>query len=518
MLRYISSKTIFLIELIIVPLVALGILDRHWAFLLLLFWVIFIFKHHFGNLITLFIQSIPLFIALPITPNFDNFNIWRIIAGLIFLKWFFQRYIILNFFNQLVLVFKKPVLFFREHKISSLIILLFIICVLSVFVAPDKFAAIKRIIYFANILIIPTVIYFEVKRGKLFYEKILKVSLIAGAIAVMIGFIQLGMTYFMDPDSFLKFWALKIDTNLYGFEWGKTALNANTWFAYFGEKLVLRMFSSFPDSHSFPMFLIMTLPGLFYIKNTIKNSVSHVSSLMFQVLCFVFLLAIVLTGTRGIWLAFLGPILLTIYYWVKGYKEYAKLGGKLIIIFLIAFGLTYFIFSTAQFKVHGGLDLINTRIKSLLDASELSNSGRILIWKATLESIKKHPLLGVGIGNFPVVLNQKIELAKAGSSAHNLYLNFLAEIGIIGGLLFMWLFWLIFRKIYTYLKQTQKLKNSIQTSTHFYFLISYVWVLLYSLTDAALTDERSFLMFTSMVTLNLAILNKKSGIDPDSVN
>ena len=497
MLKYINSKTVFLIELILVPLIALGILDRHWAFLLLLLWTVFIFKYPFSDLVTLFVQSIPLFIALPITPTFDNFNIWRIISRLIFLKWFFQRKIILNFFNQLSLVLKKPVLFFREHKISSLIILLFTICILSVFVAPDKFAAIKRIIYFANILIIPIVIYFEAKRKKLFYEKILKASLIAGAIVIMTGFTQLGMTYFMDPDSFLKFWALKIDTNLYGFEWGKIALNANTWFAYFGEKLVLRMFSSFPDSHSFPMFLIMTLPGLFFIRNTIK-------SFIFYILYFIFLLAIVLSSTRGIWLAFLGPIILTIYYWVKGYKEYAKLGKKLILIFLIAFSLTYFIFSTAQFNVHGGLDLINSRIKSLLDTSELSNSSRILIWKATFESIKKHLILGVGIGNFPVVLNQDIALAKAGSSAHNLYLNFLAEIGVIGGLLFMWLLWLIFKKIYIYLKQIRELKNSIQANTTFYFLISYVWVLLYSLTDAALTDERAFLMFSSIIALGLA--------------
>ena len=44
----------------------------------------------------------------------------------------------------------------------------------------------------------------------------------------------------------------------------------------------------------------------------------------------------------------------------------------------------------------------------------------------------KHPLLGVGIGNFPVVLALNPSASKAGASAHNLYLNFFAELGVLG--------------------------------------------------------------------------------------
>ena len=67
-----------------------------------------------------------------------------------------------------------------------------------------------------------------------------------------------------------------------------------------------------------------------------------------------------------------------------------------------------------------------------VDPFETSNSGRIYIWKQSLESVIASPVFGVAIGNYPVILNQDVSLAKAGSSAHNLFLQIAAEIGLIG--------------------------------------------------------------------------------------
>ena len=55
---------------------------------------------------------IPFFVAIPITDIFDSFNMWRIIGGLIFLKWFFTV---------------KPDLKFRSALPFALMALLFIV-------------------------------------------------------------------------------------------------------------------------------------------------------------------------------------------------------------------------------------------------------------------------------------------------------------------------------------------------------------------------------------------------------
>ena len=110
------------------------------------------------------------------------------------------------------------------------------------------------------------------------------------------------------------------------------------------------------------------------------------------------------------------------------------------LVFFLLFAVAYPIFVSPQFLLSkGDWSLFGERIKSIIDFGETSNSQRIEIWKASLESIKNRPLLGVGIGNFPVVLNQNIFLARAGSSAHNIYLHIASEMGILTLVTVIWL-------------------------------------------------------------------------------
>jgi len=112
--------------------------------------------------------------------------------------------------------------------------------------------------------------------------------------------------------------------------------------------------------------------------------------------------------------------------------------------------------------------------------------------------------LGVGIGNFPVVLDQRVFLARAGSSAHNIYLHIAAEMGILALAIALWFLWLVFKKSYdNFVKERDPL-----LVTYFAAAILFVpWVLIYSLTDVALFDERSFLLFITSVSLILATKN-----------
>src|SRR3989338_9657850 len=127
---------------------------------------------------------------------------------------------------------------------------------------------------------------------------------------------------------------------------------------------------------------------------------------------------------------------------------FRKISSSFIIFFLL-FIVAFPIFASPQFRLYKmDSELLAKRVRSIINFGETSNKERIRIWKLSLESIKNNPFLGVGIGNFPVVLNQDLSLAKAGSSAHNIYLHIAAEMGILALIFSIWFLWILVKKIY----------------------------------------------------------------------
>ena len=88
-----------------------------------------------------------------------------------------------------------------------------------------------------------------------------------------------------------------------------------------------------------------------------------------------------------------------------------------------------------------------TRAVSTVKIKEGSTVERFEIWRATLDLIHDHPLLGVGIGNFSNVFDQYRERTGAGahSHAHNTLLQVTAESGLFGLSAYLYL-WFVFFK------------------------------------------------------------------------
>jgi len=301
---------------------------------------------------------------------------------------------------------------------------------------------------------------------------------------------QLIMAYAVPIDHFAEFWALQVDKTLYGAAWANIAINANTWFAYYNDTIHLRMFSSFPDTHSFPLYLLMVMCfGILLlfteVKKTIRIALIGVLALA--------VLETVLSGTRGIWVSILFPLLFLGYLWWRR-MAYASLTWLPFMLFFAALLFSSLVFGSTQFQLKDtGADrmVLTERIKSIIDTGETSNQGRIFIWKETLRSIGKHPLLGVGIGNFPVILALSPETIKAGASAHNIYLNFFAEIGVFGFILFLLIILELLRRGW------RVYRGGGNMALRFFglnFLLYFVWILWYSMTDVAIFDERAFLL------------------------
>jgi tetratricopeptide (TPR) repeat protein len=88
------------------------------------------------------------------------------------------------------------------------------------------------------------------------------------------------------------------------------------------------------------------------------------------------------------------------------------------------------------------------RLGSILDPENATARVRLLIWRGALELIGRHPLLGVGLGNFEFAYAEVRSVAEWTLSrrdivddAHNEYLHLTAETGLLGLAAFLWLLW-----------------------------------------------------------------------------
>lgn len=87
------------------------------------------------------------------------------------------------------------------------------------------------------------------------------------------------------------------------------------------------------------------------------------------------------------------------------------------------------------------------RLTSVFTKVDTSSEMRLAFWESTIAMIEDHPFFGIGWGAYWMVypLYDFYMQGAAGTQivivhAHNMYLNYMAEIGIVGALAFFWFF------------------------------------------------------------------------------
>lgn len=496
-----SLNVASLIYLVGFVLIVTGIIPRSSALILGAATALWMILMPLEDALSLFTRLIPFFIALPLTAQYDNLTLWRPLALILGLRFVLQRDTIHELRHQWTLFRSSPAQYLRAHPIGRRLSILLVLAGLSLIGAAYPLVGLKRIIYFVNLLIVPIIVFALLRREALKPERLMRDIAWTTIGVVIVGFIQLASTYLIDIYQFMRLWGEQIQFNQYGQEWSAIAVTlGNTWLAYYGDQLSLRVFSVFPDSHSFPTFVLLGIPALMTLARR-------------KIWVPLALLAAILSGTRGIWAASVGVAGLAVLLYmlmprltIDGARRrvFAWIGSYIAIFFLL-FTIAWPIFISPQFLLSkGDWRLLGNRIRSIIDLGETSNSQRIAIWKASVQSIGEHPFLGVGIGNFPVVLGQNIQLARAGSTAHNLYLHVAAEMGLLAlfeGLLILasplLAAWHWFRTA------------SGSSLAYAAALLLYLpWVYLYVLTDPIIFDERVFLLLG--ITLAMAWAHDKS--------
>ena len=194
-------------------------------------------------------------------------------------------------------------------------------------------------------------------------------------------------------------------------------------------------------------YIISVLPFAFglYLLNNENKIYDKILKYTAGVTFFACLVVLPATKTRGGWLAAMGGMLFVFY------KKY-DLGNRLGLLF----NKTYkkLIAATIVILLFGAL------MACLYNIRPASAFGRLLIWKVSANIIADYPIFGIGYDRFGQVYNRyqgeyfaekdrdELEKYVAGNvtQAHNEYIENITELGIVGLILYLGIFYTIFRK------------------------------------------------------------------------
>lgn len=204
-----------------------------------------------------------------------------------------------------------------------------------------------------------------------------------------------------------------------------------------------------------------------------------------------FSLNLVFAQSRGAWLAFIAGV------FVLGLIK----SRKLIIFFLIILAILFLVLPpqyTNRFKSSFDIsyDLENNR----------SNAYRIAMWVTALNILKDNPIVGLGYDNYRTPLSDiyKIEAIKSEDfiHVHNTFLQFAAELGLIGLFSFLYLIYFTSRKIIIdYLEET----NINIKLFHLSSIIMIVIYLVQGLTQYNFGKTEPLSLFWIIIALNILI-------------
>ena len=150
-------------------------------------------------------------------------------------------------------------------------------------------------------------------------------------------------------------------------------------------------------------------------------------------------IALVLTQSRGGLLAFVAILMIYAYLSVPDRKTRIRRVASLLVVCLLAALVAGLLF------------------QRLSDIDDFTAVSRLAIWGGAFSVFARSPLLGTGFGNLRGLMGGLLNLPDGWTGdAHNLYLELLAETGVIGFLVFSALVVFALRAALKQMRQTQK--------------------------------------------------------------
>lgn len=193
-----------------------------------------------------------------------------------------------------------------------------------------------------------------------------------------------------------------------------------------GDK-ILRPYGTFSHPNILGMYLLFAFYFVIFLSNNFKIK------FLFHLLLLVFFVALVLTFSRTVLLAFF----LSTFVYLFSTKGKTNMKYFVVSLILVLFGIYFF----------GISEIFSQRFKFNLDVAMVE---RLRLMKIALKMFLDNPF-GVGAGNFTLVMQQYSSLKLLPwnfQPVHNIFLLAFAELGFLGGLVLVALFFESFRKYF----------------------------------------------------------------------
>ena len=359
------------------------------------------------RLLAFYFFTLPFQFALSPSEGVD-LHLSRLFALGIFGIWVFRGLIA----KEVHLPKSVPVLFFFSF--------LFIASISALW-AVEPFWSVRKAFFFLSLFPLLPVLYDTFEHGGTRSALIVLQAFVFGAsIAACIGILQFMFQFFIGVDRVYGFWIGTVLPFFLGGSFGTEVAAYPSLLANIGGMTVLRATAFFPDPHMFSYYMGMSLPFAVALACLEKRSSERY---LFIAAVGVILIADFLSFSRGgyIGLATAGLATLIILRKTIIFSYRSK-----IVVILSLFSIISFIFIPNP---------VVSRLLTSFNVEEGSNSGRIAMWQEAGMHLFGAPLLGYGLGNYPLVVDPLADYRKP-IYAHDIFLDIAVETGLIGALLF----------------------------------------------------------------------------------
>jgi putative inorganic carbon (hco3(-)) transporter len=217
---------------------------------------------------------------------------------------------------------------------------------------------------------------------------------------------------------------------------------------------------------------------LMYFSNGWKKKLGYLA-------VFFTMLSILFMSARAFYLGlFIVLIALILYAILRGIKIKEKKAYSSIILFSgLLLGAVFIFYFTQHYLYPKKNDIYNKSLVSRLSTistNEATADIRLILWKQSAQLIKEHPVLGVGSGNWKLVIlkyeNKTSTNFFLSYKNHNDFIEITAETGIFGGLAYLAIFFFIF----TGFIRTFKNKETDADNSHQLMFLAALGILAYS--------------------------------------
>ncbi len=298
---------------------------------------------------------------------------------------------------------------------TILIALFFSTIALGAIVASDTHWLLRKAIFLATFFAL-----FFVMVDTSYAQRMLRIVLISGTIAAAGALSLWSAQFILGADTIMRFWQTTLAPIFFGISMSDTLATYSSAYVNIAGTDLLRLAGTLPDPHVAALFFALLTP--FALHNTIRKHGAQ--RIAYALSALVLIAAVGATFTRGAYIALLVTAITWYIIWILHTAR-----RKRIVRFIAG---TLLMGAIAALAWHSPL---GARLASSFSTDDGSVAARLLIWDDAKMLITKHPITGVGLGNYPLAINPHAAYRDP-YYAHNLFLDIAAEMGVIAALLF----------------------------------------------------------------------------------